>query len=152
ETGKDVRSLVGHTEYLRGIAFSPDGKLLASGGGDRRLRIYDVLSGALKHDLPGHNLAINAVAFTPDGKRVASVAGDRVVRVLDPTPGAAQLAVAPFKGTIFAVTFHPDGNHVIVAGADPNAAKLLAVADGSERQVYEGHGGPVTCVALSRDG
>src|SRR5947209_717973 len=143
-TGKDVKSLKGHTEFLTGLAFSPDGKYLAAVGGDRRLRIYDVKAGTVKHDLPGHNLLIHGVAYSRDGKSVATVGGDRVLRIWEAATGAAKLGASPnFRGSLFCVAFAPDGQTVAVGGSDPNAAKLLSVADSSERQSFEGHTGAV---------
>src|SRR5262249_34295201 len=151
-TGKDVKALKGHTEFLTGIAFSPDGKWLVAGGGDRRVRASDRAAGTPKHDLPGHNLQINGVAFGGDSKTVASVSGDRMVRLWDAVGGTARLSAMHFQGNAFCVAFHPAGQGVAVGGAEPNAAKLLSLADGAERQVYEGHTKPVTCLAFSKDG
>src|SRR5262249_10891739 len=152
ETGKDLQALEGHTEAVNSLAFSPDGKALVTGGVDRKVRLYDLAAGGpAKPEMSGHNLVIHAVAFSPDGKLVASVGGDHIVRLWDAATGNVRLAVSPFRAAIFAVAFLPDSQTLAVGGAEPNAAKLISAADGAERQSFEGHGGAVTCLALTRD-
>jgi serine/threonine protein kinase len=65
-------TLVGHTEKVNSVAFSPDSKRVASGSGDRTLRVWDVQTGAVRLTLKGHTGAVCSVAFSPDGKRLAS--------------------------------------------------------------------------------
>jgi WD40 repeat protein len=87
--GRELASLEGHTEHVRNLAFSPDGRLLAScGGADRSdsdacARIWDVARGKELRRLAGHRGAINAVAFTPDGKRVITASEDATALVWD---------------------------------------------------------------------
>src|SRR5262249_1569644 len=75
---------------------------------------------------------------------IASAGNDQHVRVWESDTGAARIAFSPFKGPIHTLVFHPDSRNVLAGGADPNVGKLLAVADGSERQVYEAHSPPAT--------
>ncbi|MCI0560718.1 MAG: WD40 repeat domain-containing protein, partial [Nitrososphaera sp.] len=65
------------------IAFSPDGKTLASGSSDMTVRLWDVQTGALKWTLTEHSGSVNSVAFSPDGKTLASSSEDRTVRLWD---------------------------------------------------------------------
>src|SRR5207247_654115 len=61
-------TLKGHSEYTRAIAFSPDGKTLASGGGDRTIKLWDVTTGVEQAFLAGHTGPVWSLAFSPDGK------------------------------------------------------------------------------------
>jgi hypothetical protein len=82
-TGKLVRNLEGNEESPACIAFSPDGKMLASGGSDKSVRIWNVESGKLVKTIAEHQATVRGIAFSPDGKRLASGSFDKVVCIWD---------------------------------------------------------------------
>ena len=76
----------GHTKGILSVAFSPDGKRLASGSIDGKVKVWDALSGQETLTLKGHSDGVNSVAFSPDGKRLASGSADQTVKLWDAQP------------------------------------------------------------------
>ncbi|SLM38544.1 prolyl oligopeptidase [Lasallia pustulata] len=86
--GATLQTLEGHLDRVNTVAFSPDGKQLASGSDDMTVWIWDAATGATLQTLEGHSDWIKAVAFSPDGKQLASGSGDKTVRIWDAATGA----------------------------------------------------------------
>jgi WD40 repeat protein/predicted Ser/Thr protein kinase len=101
-----------------GVAFSPDGKRLASAGSDATVRVWEVDTGKELHTLKGHAGAVLGVAFSRDGKRLASAGADATVRVWDATTGDELLTLKGHVGPVRGVTFSPDGKRLASAGDD----------------------------------
>jgi WD40 repeat protein len=81
--GKLVRALAGHTSAVAGLAFHPGGKVLASAGKDRTVRLWDPTTGQALKVLEGHTAWVQGVAFVLHGTRLASVGADQAVRIWD---------------------------------------------------------------------
>jgi WD40 repeat protein len=76
DEGNVLHDLVGHTAAIERVAFSPDGKRLASVGGDRAVRVWSTETGKETQALPFDTPRITALAFSPDGRRLAAGCGD----------------------------------------------------------------------------
>ena len=102
-THNEVLLLTGHTGGVSSVAFSPDGKLLASGSGDSTVVLWNVTTGQQKAALKGHTSRVSSVAFSPDGKLLASGGGDILLWDVDSRQRKATL------NGYGVVAFSPDG-------------------------------------------
>jgi len=133
------------------VAFSPDGKRLASGVGDNSIRLWDVDTGEEVAVLAGHIGPVETVAFSPDGKRLASASGDNSIRLWDVDTGEEVAVLQGHSSEVYSIAFSPDGKR-LASGVGDNSIRLWDVDTGQEVAVLAGHIGPVETVAFSPNG
>ena len=83
-----MHTLQGHSRAVIAVSFSPDGTRIASGSGDKTVKVWDAATGEVVQTLQGHSRLVTAVAFSPDGARLASGSFDERVKVWDAATGA----------------------------------------------------------------
>ncbi|KIJ22902.1 hypothetical protein M422DRAFT_84675, partial [Sphaerobolus stellatus SS14] len=150
----ELQPLQGHRGTVLTVAFSPDGKHIASGSGDETIQIWDAKTGdTVGEPLQGHKGAVWAVAFSPDGKHIVSGSGDETIQVWNAKTGEALgEPLQGHKGTVLAVAFSPNGNH-IVSGSGDETIRIWDVKTGEAvGEPLQGHKETVWAVAFSPDG
>jgi len=145
----DFISEINHDNRVIALAFSRDGKYLATASYDKTARVWDIINdkevAKLKHDAGG----VIAVAFSPDGKYLATASYDKTARVWEATTGS-EVAKLSHDGTVWAVAFSPDGKYAATA-SDDKTARVWDAATG--KQVAKvNHDELVRAVAFSADG
>jgi WD40 repeat protein/serine/threonine protein kinase/TPR repeat protein len=143
-------ALLGHTDRVRSIAYSPDGRRLITASYDGTARVWDASTGRQLLILQGHGGPVLSATFSPDGRRVATGSYDKTARIWDAATGR-QLLVLPHQDRVRSVAFSPDGRQLIT-GAYDKTARIWDATTGRPIRVLTGHSALVTSAVFSADG
>jgi WD40 repeat protein len=145
-----VATLEGHAGGVSAIAFSPDGKSLASGSMDKTVRLWNLETGELTATLEGHSKGVRAVTFSPDGRTLASGSQEDAVRLWDVATLTERFAIA--RGYVdSSLAFTPDSQLLVTGGAD-DTVRIWEVESAQAMPLLHVGRNSVHNVAFSPDG
>lgn len=137
--------------WVRQIALSPDGKLLASIGGQSNISLWDAETRELRGLLQGHSREIGSIAFTPDGRKLLSGGNDRTIRLWDVAQQRELRRYDDQDKAHECMAVSPDGKLALSSGPG-HVAWLWEVETGNDVRKFQGHAGQVVAIAFDREG
>ncbi len=145
-----VNDLSIFADRVTALDFSPDGALLATGGGEPtrsgELKVFKTADGTLAQAFPNpHSDVVFAVEFSPDGRHLASGAADKFVKVFEVASGKLVKAFEGHTHHVMGVSWKSDGKVIASAGAD-NVVKVWSLESGEQLRTIEGFGKQVTSI------
>jgi len=149
ESGKEKVTL-SEPKPIRCVAFSPDGKHLATGDFDQNVKLRDPKTGAVRKALTGHTGGVNGVAFTPDSKTLISGGLDKTVRYWEVSSGKSTRTLSDHADWVLSVAVSADGKTLIAGSKDTNGY-VYDLKSGKRRHVLKGHTNWVETCAISPD-
>ena len=151
QAGSLQRYLLGHNQYVTGVAFSPDGKYIATGSDDASLILWQVQGGSLERKIEASIGGITSVDFSSTNLLLAASSGDGIVGLWQVSNGNLLRTMPGQEYSLNDVVFSPDGS-LLAAASDDGSISIWRVSDGSLVQTLRGHTDAVVRVAFSPDG
>lgn len=152
-TGRLVRTLnsVHSKKSVNTLAVSPNSSILASGGGDNNVILWDLKTGRRMRTIAAHKAAVNTLAFSRDGQTLASGSDDKTIRLWNVKTGSRLRTLSGHAGGVNAIALSRDGT-TLASGSQDKTVRLWNLGTGEVRRIITGHGGPVNAVAFSPNG
>lgn len=150
-TGREIRTLHGHTGAITSVAFSQDGQRIITGSNDNTAKVWDVANGRNIFTLKAHIGPVVAVSFSPDGRRIVTGSYDSTARIWNAQTGQKIQDINGHMAVVYAIAFSPDGKRFVTANMD-TTAKLWDATTGKNLLTLLGHASEVRSAAFSPDG
>ncbi len=147
--GKTCSDKSSHKYSVLGVAFSPDGKMIASASADNTIKIWDSGDGHWIKTLEGHTDSVYRVRFSPNGNTLASASADKTIKLWNPNTGELLNTLTGHKNLVKDVNFSPDGKRIVSASHDQTIK--IWNKQGKLLKTLYGHSGEVESVSFSSD-
>ncbi len=151
ENHQELNTLIGHVGIVNALSFTPDGKMLASAGIDKSIRLWDIISHKPIAILHGHDATVLSIVFSPDGKILASASGDKTIKLWNIKLQHNFSTIKLPEGVARSIAFSPDGKTLVSGGTD-KVIWLWDVLSQQSLAMIKGHEAPIYSVAFSPDG
>ncbi|MEG3896098.1 MULTISPECIES: WD40 domain-containing protein [unclassified Microcoleus] len=148
---KERNHLEGHSNSVNSVAFSPDGKTLASASSDNTIKLWNLQSQKPIATLTGHSNEVNSVAFSPDGLTLASASSDHTIKLWNLQSQKPIATLTGHSNSVNSLAFSPDGLTLASASYD-KTLKLWHLQSQKPIATLTGHSNWVYSVAFSPDG
>jgi WD40 repeat protein len=177
KTGKVIKTLHEHGNWVLSVVFSPsavgaplatpptprsplnpplkrgeggEGGILASGSGDKTVKLWNVSTGKVIKTLWGHEAVVRSIAFSSDGQILASASEDRTIKLWDVNTGKTLKTLQGHQAEIWSIAFSPD-SQILASASFDQTVKLWDVYTGECIQTLNGHQSWVWSIAFSPD-
>ncbi|KAL4955363.1 WD40-repeat-containing domain protein [Aspergillus filifer] len=144
--------LRGHLRGVSAVKYSPNGSMIASGGADGAVKVWNASTGKLIQSFEGHLAGISTISWSPDGATIASGSDDKTIRLWNVLTGKAH--PTPFIGHhnyVYSIAFSPKGN-MLVSGSYDEAVFLWDVRSARVMKSLPAHSDPVSGIDVVWDG
>ncbi|HEU0002536.1 MAG TPA: serine/threonine-protein kinase [Ktedonobacteraceae bacterium] len=141
----------GHASEVNTLAWSPDGRYIASAGNDNSVLVWETSTRNVITCFQAHTDSVQMVAWSPDGKHIASASIDHTVRIWDAHSRQVKFVYRNSVSIVHDLSWSPDGRHIALAGSD-HTVQIWNVQERSKIFTYKGHSDSVQAVAWSPDG
>ncbi|HEX6778959.1 MAG TPA: protein kinase [Ktedonobacterales bacterium] len=145
----------GHRDFLNSVAWSPDGRRIASGSGnnngDYTVQVWDAVSGATAVTYSRHPSNVYSVAWSPNGRQIVSGSQDHTAQVWDASNGNYLLTYSGHSDAVYTAAWSPDGKHIASAGRD-DTVQVWDASSASNSYTYTNHHSFVHSALWSKNG
>ncbi|WP_052890564.1 WD40 repeat domain-containing serine/threonine protein kinase [Thermogemmatispora carboxidivorans] len=149
--GRTLLTYRGHSAGVQSVAWSPDGRRLASGSDDGTVQVWEADTGKQLLTYRGHSAGVQSVAWSPDGRRLASGSDDGTVQVWEADTGKQLLTYRGHSAPVESVTWSPEGKR-LASGSDDKTVQVWEADTGKQLLTYRGHSAGVQSVAWAPEG
>ena len=153
KSGKELKTLSGHTSVVCGVSVTSDGTLAVSASYDKTLKVWDLKSGKELRTLSGHTRGVAGVSVTPDGSLAVSASWDKTLKVWDLKSGKELKTLSGHNGGVNGVSMTPDGTLALAVSASRDSIlNAWDLKSGKELKILSKHTDFFYNVSLTADG